>query len=136
MNNIQFGSNQFCGPSVLSAICGITTDEAAAVIQSVTGQHRDVKGVFSSDLRKSFVSLGYKCQTVNIPSGFSVFKAMFALTGKDGIYIFMVPGHFIAIEVNGKNRFICDNHTKEPINLSNSSRLSQKVSSIFKVEKL
>lgn len=133
MDSIKFGTNQYCGPSVLSAIAGITTDEAASLLQSIIGNTRPIKGVYEGDLIKAFESLKYNCNKLS-PSG-SVFSMMFNLQGKDGYYIFTVPGHYIAIEVNGNHRFICDNHTKEPIKVSSSARLGQRVISCFMVEK-
>ena len=124
MNKINFGTNQFCGPSVMSAICGITTDEAEAVIQSITKSSKKVTGVWDSDLKKAFESLKYEITNQSHLHGLSIFKAIFSLQGKDGYYIFVVGNHFIAIEVNG-------NHTKSPINIS--SRLGQKVIRCFKV---
>jgi len=133
MNSIQFGKNQFCGPSVISAICGIGTDEASAILSTITGQ-KNIKGVYTSDLIKAFNQLGYDCNSVTIPKG-SLFSSLFYLHGKDGTYVFMVPGHFIAIELNGNHKFICDNHTKEPINVGSSSRLGMRVQSIFRIER-
>lgn len=132
MNKIIFGDNQYCGPSVMSAIAGISTDQAAAVILSITGQRGKVKGVFTKDLIKAFSRIGYDCtlQTVNQ----SVFYTMMMLN-EDGMYVLEVPGHFIAVEVNGIHKFICDNASKEPVNAGVSARLSQKVTQIVKVVK-
>ncbi len=133
MNPIQFGTNQFCGPSVISAICGITTDEAVAVLQNVIGNTRKVTGVYERDLIKAFDRLNYRSTKWRI-LGRSIFSNMLSLV--DGVYVFMVPGHYVAIEVNGSHRYICDNHTKSPINVSSSARLGMKVVSILKVEKM
>lgn len=133
MNSIQFGNNQFCGPSVLSAICGISTDEAAAVLSSITGKNK-ITGIFIRDLKTAFNHLGYDCLTVAVPNG-SLFSTLFYLHGKDGQYVFTVPGHFIAIELNGNHKYICDNHTKEPINVGSSARLGMRVQAVLKVEK-
>jgi hypothetical protein len=134
MNEIN-GNNKFCGPSVLSAIAGITTDEAEAIIQSIVGSTKAVRGVYYSDLKKAFHSLKFK--TVDVPniSNHTVFSALYRLHRQDGTYVFMVPGHFIAIEANGNHKYICDNHTKEPINVSSSARLGMKVLFAFRVFK-
>lgn len=133
MHDVQ-GINKFCGPSVLSAIAGITTDEAESLIQRITGSSRAVRGVYMSDLKKAFQSIGYNTADVQW-IGHSVFSAVVGLHGRDGTYVFMVPGHFIAIESNGNKKYICDNHTKEPINVSSSARLGMKVVSLFRVWK-
>lgn len=133
MENVNFGKNTFCGPSVISAIAGINTDESEAVLKSVIGSNRPIKGVYTADLKKAFIKLDYEIEDIRL-IGRSLFSCLFQLK-QDGYYIFMVPGHFIAIEVNGNHKYICDNHTKSPINVSNSSRLGQKVDSCFKVVK-
>lgn len=135
MNSIEFGNNRYCGPSVMSAILGITTDEAEAVIQSVTGQKRNVTAVYENDLRKAFESLNYKTEAIEASSN-TVFGCLFRMRlSQSGMFVFTVPGHFIAIEINGGHMYICDNHSKEPIRAVNSARLSQKVVKIFKVIK-
>ncbi len=133
MNKVNFGNNKFCGPSVMSAICGISTDEASAVISRITGRAK-VRGVYLSELKRAFELAGYPVEQIE-PTGQSVFGCLFSLHGKDGYYVFMVPGHFIAIEMNGNHKYICDNHSKEPINVSNSARLGQKVIGLLKVSK-
>jgi len=132
MEPVRFGKNQFCGPSVMSAITGLSTDEAATVISSITGRTK-VAGVYQSDLIKAFEKLGYKCSRIKLV-GRTLFGALMNLTD-DGMYVLMVPGHYITIEVNGKQKYICDNRTKEPINVSNSARLGQKVVSVIRVAK-
>jgi len=52
-----------------------------------------------------------------------------------GVYLFYVINHVVAIEIgeDGK-RYIIDNHTKSPLTLGSSSRLTQKVLAVVKVE--
>lgn len=136
MNQVTFGQNKFCGPSVMSAICGITTDEAESIIKSITCQKGRVTGVYEKDLRAAFESIGYKTDKITFV-GRSVFAALFHInyTYGNGFFVFTVPGHYIAVELNGNHRYICDNHSKEPINASASSRLGQKAVSVFRVVK-
>src|SRR5690348_16726944 len=134
MNNIN-GKNQYCGPSVLAAIAGITTDEAEAFLQQSRDDYRPVKGVWPSEIRTAFSKLGYQTLTVNLPRGTKIFRVTFMLGENSGIYVFEVPIHVDAIEINGMNRYLCDNHTKEPISISNSARLNQKIQSVVKVIK-
>lgn len=129
------GENKYCGPSALSAICNITTDEAERICQQIVGTNKPIKGLWPQDLRKAFNSLGYHCMSVNFPRGVSLFNTMFKLSGNIGMYVFEIPGHFITIEVTESDRYICDNHTRMPINIVNSARLNQKVLSAFKVVK-
>jgi hypothetical protein len=132
MNTITFGTNTFCGPSVISAITGLSTDKAAETISRITGRKK-VVGVYSHELEKAFHLLDYKTERIPVSSR-SVFGMLYVLK-RDGTYVFMVPGHFIAIEINGNDKFICDNHTRTPINISASARLNQKVIGLFRVWK-
>jgi hypothetical protein len=132
MNSIQFGANKFCGPSVLSAVLGITTDEASAVLSKVTGR-KIITSVWPLEVVKALQVYGYKSIKINPPAS-TLFGCLRSLT--DGVYLFYVPGHVVAIEVNGIHRYICDNHTKSTLNAASSSRLMQRVDSIYMVEKV
>lgn len=132
LNKIQQGQNTFCGPAVISAICGISTDEAAKVIQGVTKQTRPVKAVWDTDLSEAFKRLGYNVRYLQ--AGGSLYYMLSIL--KTGVYVLVVPGHFICIEIDSDGkRYICDNHTRKPLNASASARLGQKVMRVIKVEK-
>jgi hypothetical protein len=132
LQSVKLEQNTFCGPSVISAISGIGTDKAAAILSSITGKNK-IKAVYISDVAYAFSRLGYKVEYVPFPKGTSVFSLMFSL--RDGMYVFLIPGHFIAIEVDGNHRYICDNHTKNPISASASARLGAKILSVIKVTK-
>jgi hypothetical protein len=139
MNTIKLGENTFCGPSVISAIAGIDSDEAAALLSSITGKVK-IKAVYLEDLMKALKELGYSSERIRDFNDYSVFKSLFSI--RDGMYVYLVVdsmkekvGHFIAIEVNGSHRYICDNHTKSPINISSSARLGMKVRGMIKVVK-
>jgi hypothetical protein len=56
------GKNGFCGPAVVSAITGVTTDQASAVIREVSGMSM-VRGTFFCDLDRAFDWLGYRVST-------------------------------------------------------------------------
>jgi len=129
MNNI-IGENEFCGPSVMSAICGITTDQAEHYIRCVTGQTKKVKGVFSQDLVKAFSLAGYDSLNLSQYAGGSLFGTVPYLHN-EGTYVLVVPGHFIAVEKKDSKFTICDSHRKIPLNLSASARLGQKVVEIW-----
>ena len=137
MNSVNFGANQFCGPSVISAIAGINTDEAVAVVISTSDRKRKiVTGLYMYELKAAFKELGFECSDV-IPSARTVFGCLYSISRSsgNGYYVFMVPGHFIAIELNGEHKFICDNRSKTPVNAAASSRLGMKVNLIIKVTK-
>lgn len=60
---IQRNGNSYCGPAVISAISGIGTKEAAALIRSLSGRER-VRGTHAQDLHKALSQLGYTMKPV------------------------------------------------------------------------
>ncbi len=137
MNDVQFGMNQYCGPAVLSIFTGLDTDVCAAEINKARSQFGAVKGVSSVDLIAAGKNLGLEFSPNEAFQNRSLFWTASALVNFPGKYLIVVPGHYITIEVqDNKQIFICDNHTKTPIDLKNSSRLSQKVERLWKVTKV
>lgn len=133
LNNIK-GKNLFCGPGVISAITGCTTDEAERMVQDVLGNKKPVIGMFSSDLCEVFKRFGYRyTYYTHLDNTGSVFYVLSVLS--DGIYVLAVPGHFICVEIDGPRRYLCDNHTKRPLNAAISARGSQRVVKVIGVEK-
>lgn len=133
MNDANMGFNQFCGPAALSVLTGRNTDECAYAISCVNGQYK-VKGVTTPDLVKAADRLGFNLRQVQIP-GRSLFMVASMLSHAEGTYVVVVPKHFVVIEIAGGDIQLCDNHTKQPIKLQNSARLSQKVEQVLKAEK-
>lgn len=133
LSSVQ-GKNSYCGPAVISAITGCSTDIAEKAIQSVTKTTRPVKGVYTADLCEAFHRLGYKTTYyTHLADTGSLFYILSVLS--DGMYVLTVPGHFICIEVVGKQRYICDSFRRTPINAAVSARGMQRVGYVVKVEK-
>lgn len=131
LKDINFGMNQFCGPAVMSAITGKTTDECAAVISAITGK-KEIRAVYTKDLMSAFKMLKFKAEKVQ-HYGYTLYAVISFLVNHDGMYVITVPKHFIAIEIKDKQIYIIDNHTKVPINAAASARLSQKVDEVYKI---
>jgi len=113
LNKIK-GINQFCGPAVLAAITGLSTDECAVAISSVTGQ-KEIKGVYPKDLIKTLENLRCEVKEIEIHAR-TLFGVINNLSGTEGFYIIVVPKHYVAIEVNKSGQvYLIDNHTKESI---------------------
>lgn len=133
LNEINFGVNRYCGPSVLSAITGESTDRCAAVISAVTGK-QTIKAVQMAHLIDAFKRL--RCDVVKIDNiGRTIYGTMMKLADNDGIYVIAIPHHVLAIEVVEHQVFIVDNHTKVPLPAGSSSRLMQKVEEVYKITK-
>ena len=141
INDSEGTGNKFCGPAVISAIAGITTDEAEKMIQDIRVKNHTrnalgrVTGVYAAEIRDVFQKLGWKVYDIHGVSGRSIYFLMTTMS-TPGVYVFMVPGHFVAIEIadDGK-RYIVDTYTKSPIKLTVSARLMQKVQAVIKLEK-
>lgn len=131
LKEVNFGMNQFCGPAVLSAMTGKTTDECASVIMSITGR-AEVRAVNIEHLIKAFERLRFDCVKVNSPSG-SLFGTLNYLSSSDGMYVVMIPHHVVAVEVQSGKIYLVDNHSKQPLPAEGSARLSQRVQQVYKV---
>jgi len=135
MNNINFGKNTFCWPSVISSITGCSTDDAAKAIQQLRGNYKAVRGVYATEGIEVLKRMGY-CGTylTHLSDCGSLFYLLSVL--EDGLYAVVVPRHIVLIELDGKNKYICDNHTKKPLNINCSARLSQSVVQVIKIKKV
>lgn len=140
MNPIQFGSNRFCGPSVISAITGLNTDAVVREVNKLRNKSffTPVRGMYMHELQAILTKLDSNIKTEMQGEQYkrqSLFRLLFHLP--DGLYILQVPGHFILIESETKDgitkKYILDNHTKVPINLGSSARLQQEVVLVVKV---
>lgn len=133
MNEIK-GNNIYCGPAAIAAIVGCNTDTAEKYIQQVTGSSHPVKGTQNADILQALTLLGYDCLPMPLVEDGSLFGAIPYLS--DGVYLFNVPEHYVVIERKGSSTTIIDNHTKLPLKLSASSRLSQNVVHCWKITKV
>jgi len=133
LNAANIGMNKYCGPAVLSILTGKNTDECAKVIASINGSYK-VEGVFLNDLLRAANRLGF--DNKSIPPANSLFATLTRLAvNGDGMYIVSLSDHFVAIEVNQRKIYFCDNHTREPIPAASSARLLQKVVAVNQVFK-
>lgn len=133
LKDINFGINQFCGPAVLSALTGKSTDECAAVISSINGR-REIRAVSTDELIKAIEKLRFDVIKSAREKG-SLYATFMGLIGSDGMYVIIIPKHVIAAEVRDEEIFLIDNHSKQPINAAHSARLMQKVEAVYKVVK-
>jgi hypothetical protein len=130
VNEANMGFNKFCGPAALSILTGRNTDDCAMAITFVNGRYK-VQGVTVGDLIAAGDRLGLNFTRQDVMTGHPLFFAASLLCKTDGMYLVMVPKHFIVLEVKGGVIHLCDNHTKTPINLQNSARLGQKVEGVY-----
>lgn len=133
LKEVNFGLNRFCGPAVLSALTGKSTDECAAVISAINGQ-TTITVVYMHDLMRAFNKLGFDFTKEEKLIGRTLYGTLFRLASEEGMYIVCVPHHVVAVEVKDKRAYIIDNHTKQPLVASSSSRLMQKVTEVYRVK--
>lgn len=132
MNEANMGFNKFCGPAALSILTGRNTDDCAMAITFVNGRYK-VAGVSVGDIIAAGDRLGLDFHKQEVMTGHPLFFAASLLCKTNGMYLVLVPKHFIVLEVIDGVIHLCDNHTKTPINLQNSARLGQKVEGVYKV---
>jgi hypothetical protein len=129
LKEVNTGFNQFCGPAVLSALTGKSTDECASVISSISGR-MEIRAVNTEHLLKALNKLRFNAEVHKIYS-YSLYGVLSNLT--NGMYIIMVPKHVVAVEVIDRTIYFVDNHTKHVIDAASSARLSQKVDAVYKI---
>lgn len=128
--------NIYCGPAVLSIFTGARADDCAEEIGKVIKAFK-VKGVYPGDLMKAGEAMGLKFHNIPAFTSRSIFWAGTVLVKlPPAQYLVTIPKHYIALEVRDGALYICDNHTKSEIELQNSSRLSQKIEQVWRVEKV
>lgn len=128
------GINQFCGPAVLAAITGKTTDEVARVVSAIVGRDR-IKSMRWEEMLSALDSLGFDRTLVPGTTGHTFFSCISSIRNKPGFYVVGLPKHFVAIEVTTEAIYFIDNHVKSAIKASQSARLMQKVDVAYQVIK-
>jgi len=98
--------NRYCGPSVISAVTGLTTGEAARLLRTVTGK-ASIKGTYASELIGAFDQCNIEVYSVSCVSGEKTLgqwlKESSKLRGDD---VFLVSaGHHWQL-VQGR-KFVC-----------------------------
>lgn len=132
MNNVNQGSNKYCGPAVLSILTGKDTDECVRAIRSVDYAYggREVK---IGDLVKVINKLGMQANLIPELDGASLFATFHNISLHDGMYLILVPRHVVCAEVTNGKILFCDNHTKTPISAENSARLGQRALQVYRI---
>src|SRR3990167_10550098 len=97
LKEVNFGVNKYCGPAVLSALTGRSTDECASVISRISGK-TVIKAVEIQHLIKTFNKLRFDCIRVSF-TGYTLFGTLNFLAKQEGCYIILIPHHIIAVEV-------------------------------------
>lgn len=89
------GSNGYCGPYVLSALTGFTTDDVAKTIRDLTGR-RYVKFVRSSEIGRTLAAYGLKYEHRQYGD-----RPLSEWLGYDrrpeGTYIVLASRHFVLV---------------------------------------
>lgn len=131
LKDINFGLNQYCGPAVLSAFTGMSTDECATVISQISGK-AEIKAVEVSHLIRALEKLRFEVKREGYVK-YSLYMLFINIITHDGLYLILIPDHFIAVEVKDKKIYLIDNHSKYPIDAGSSARLTQRVVMVYKV---
>lgn len=131
LKDINFGLNQYCGPAVLSALTGESTDRCAAVISAVSGK-TVIKAVERAHIKEAFKRLRFDVKDTDF-RGSTLYGTLYRMHNYDGFYVVFVPNHVVAVEVNRADIFIVDNHSKTVLDIKQSARLMQKVEEVWKV---
>ena len=98
--------NRYCGPSVISAVTGLTTGEAARLIRAVTGK-ASVKGTYASELIGAFAKCNIEVYSASCVSGEKTLgqwlKESSQLRGDD-VYLVSAGHHWQLVQ---GRKFVC-----------------------------
>lgn len=118
------GYNTYCGPAVLAAILGITTDEAAKRVREVNPRKQKVKGVSNYDILTVLERAGWRL--VRIPPFTRSVKSLIRdwRHYSTGMYLINITDHYIVARrkdtlysIDQRWDFV-DNHYKTPKSLA------------------
>ena len=110
------GYNRYCGPTALSAILGISTDEAARRIRLITGRPR-VRGVARLHMKKVLEDFGWT--VVKFPPYTKTFVRLVDNRDHypDGLYLINITDHYIVGRKEKNLWNIVDNQFKNEIDV-------------------
>jgi hypothetical protein len=123
------GKNKFCGPAVISILTGYSTDDAATVIRSVSGD-RAVKGCYTGHLRLTLLKFGIGTFRINT-FGESLGEWLkLRERSKDDLFLVVTDGHF---QIVRSDQYICG-MTKKLVSV-NSKKVNKRsrITDVFRV---
>ncbi len=95
-----------------------------------------IKGAYIEELLSTLTKIGgYRSTKINFLSNSSLFFTLTTIK-QEGFYIVTLEHHFVLIEKQGGERYICDNGLKTPMKAEGSARLNQKVLQVYHIEKI
>lgn len=125
---------QWCGPTALAALTGLTYDAALDMIKRVTGQ-KVVKRVHRDTLKEALRRLGYRTRLIHdTMNNESVTLARFLRKRppehRIATILVRVTNHYVVV----RGRKIVDNFTKEPVFLRAYPKRRKRVKDAWIVE--
>lgn len=112
------GANKWCGPAALSALLGITTDEALCRLENVIGSNRRTPEYSTPlDMIAVLADFGWRVERYKLFSHAVRPTLLWAVTdwmSDGGAYLVVTPTHFVAC---GGEKVACSKH-REPLTVS------------------
>lgn len=87
------GKNRYCGPAVIAALTGITTDEAADAIRHHSGQ-RSVRGAFTIYVLRALRDFGIESSKIDGARGLTLAKWSEVARGRRCTFLVVAGNHF------------------------------------------
>jgi len=120
--------NNYCGPSVISVITGLSCECAAAWIRDVA-KKRSVKGVHTHDLKSTLRRRGVSLSTTRYPTERLTLNQWGKKKKEHGkTYLLVAGNHFVVV----RGRKIFDNHEGEQ-SLTQSKHKRKRVTEVIEV---
>ena len=129
---VKKSGNGYCGPSALSILLGIDTDEAAALLRSIQGR-RAIRGTWDSEMRGALEKAGYSMIESYVaprPTLKQWNRMMCHRRSKD-VYLLSVGHHYAVV----KSRFYCCGLTGKIVNIKESPKWRSRVRQAWRIGK-
>lgn len=113
--NTITGRNKYCGPAAVSAVAGVSTDRAAALMRHKGGR-RSIRGAFNHEVLGAFRYLGWdNIMTDSFRKGRRPTLARW-LDGdrcRKSAYLVNVTGHYVVV----RGDWFADSRQREPVHV-------------------
>jgi len=86
VNHAKGDKNQYCGPSAISILTGMSTGEAARLIRHVTGK-KQVQGTSTGAIRRSLLMCGLQSRPLFVPTSTRMVQRKASLMRAGGTYM-------------------------------------------------
>lgn len=129
---INKNPNRYCGPSVISAIAGIGTNEAAAYIRHANQEKLRVVGTSHDEMKAALALLGYSATEHSFAAGLTVGNLMRSGAATKDVYLVATSRHWLLVQ----GVYAICGKTIDFVFLKDHPNASSRISKVFKLARV